>query len=145
MIDPKQERDGIDLKKSLFDIEMTKAEVMGGVERAAYWTGYINGLKRRFHGESFGSQEEHDHWMIAARTGDAEQKEQSQGYRDGYLGPVDLQDPANGIPTLRKWRGWSVDELADRAGVSPEEVRLWEVGQMPSEDALRTLEKLCSE
>jgi hypothetical protein len=111
------------LKKSLFEIEMTKAEVMGGVERAAYWTGYKNGLQRRFHGEAFGTRQEHDRWLSAAADGDEEQKEQSRGYRDGYLGVVDLQDPANGIQILRNWRGWSVDQLADMVGVSPDRVK----------------------
>jgi DNA-binding transcriptional regulator YiaG len=133
------------LKKTLFDIEMMKADVMVGVERTAYWTGYINGLKRRFHGETHGTQEEHAKWMAAAADGDEVQKEQSLGYRDGYLGAVDLQDPANGIAILRKWRGWSIEELAAKAGVSPERVRLWEVGQIPDEDELRILEKLRSE
>jgi DNA-binding transcriptional regulator YiaG len=133
------------LKKSLFDIEMTKAEVMGGVERTHYWTGYKNGLQRRFYGEAFGTQEEHDHWMTTALNGDAEQEEQSRGYHDGYLGAVDLQDPANGIIILRKWRSWSLEDLAAKVGVSPERVRSWEVGQMPSEDELRILEKLRSE
>jgi DNA-binding transcriptional regulator YiaG len=133
------------MKKSLFDIELTKAEVMVGVEQTAYWTGFINGLKRRFHGDAFGTQEEHEKWMAVAGDSDEEVKEQSRGYRDGYLGAVDLQDPANGIAILRKWRSWSVDELAAKAGVSPERVRLWEVGQIPSEDELRILEKLRSE
>jgi ribosome-binding protein aMBF1 (putative translation factor) len=132
------------LKKSLFDVEMTKAEVMGGVERAAYWNGYKNGLQRRFHGEAFGTRQEHERQMAAA-DGDEEQKEQSRGYRDGYLGVVDLQDPANGIQILRKWRGWSVDQLAAMVGVSPERVKDWEVGHIPSADEMRILEKLRSE
>jgi DNA-binding transcriptional regulator YiaG len=133
------------LKKSLFDIELTKAEIMGGVERPAYWTGYINGLQRRFHGEAFGTQQEHERWLAATGEGDEEQKEQSRGYRDGYLGVVDLQDPANGIQTLRKWRGWSVDKLAAMAGVSPERVKEWEVGHLLSEGELSILEKLRSQ
>ncbi|MEJ2659714.1 MAG: helix-turn-helix transcriptional regulator [Desulfobacteraceae bacterium] len=133
------------MKKSLFDIEMTKAEVMGGVERSAYWTGYKNGLQRRFHGDAFGTRQEHERWMAAAADGDEEQQEQSRGYRDGYLGAVDLQDPANGIQILRKWRGWSVDQLAAMVGVSPQRVEDWEVGHMPSEDEMRILEKLRSE
>jgi ribosome-binding protein aMBF1 (putative translation factor) len=132
------------LKKSLFDIEMTKAEVMGGVERPAYWNGYKDGLQRRFHGAAFGTPQEHERWMAAAE-GEGELAEQSRGYRDGYLGVVDLQDPANGIQILRKWRDWSVDQLAEKVGVSAERVSDWEVGHMPSEDEMRILEKLRSE
>jgi DNA-binding transcriptional regulator YiaG len=133
------------LKKTLFDIEMTKAEVMGGVERPAYWAGYKNGLQRRFHGETFGTRQEHDRWMDAAGAEDEEISEQSRGYRDGYLGVVDLQDPANGIQILRKWRDWSVDQLAAMVGVTAERVKDWEVGHIPSEDEMRILEKLRSE
>jgi DNA-binding transcriptional regulator YiaG len=131
------------LKKSLFDIEMTKAEVMGGVERPAYWTGYKDGLQRRFHGDAFGTQQDHERWMAA--DGEGELAEQSRGYRDGFLGVVDLQDPANGIQILRKWRDWSVDQLAEKVGVSAKRVSDWEVGHMPSEDEMRILEKLRSE
>jgi DNA-binding transcriptional regulator YiaG len=133
------------LKQSLFDIEMTKAEVMGGVEKAAYWTGYKLGLQRRFYGETFGSRKEHDQRMVDARADDAATRERGQGYRDGYLGVVDLHDPANGIPILRKWRDWSVDRLAEKAGVSPETVKAWEVGRNPSTDELRILETLYAE
>jgi ribosome-binding protein aMBF1 (putative translation factor) len=70
----------------------------------------------------------------------------SPGGRCGTKGTkVDLQDPANGIIILRKWRSWSLEDLAAKVGVSPEQVRTWEVGQMPSEDELRILEKLLSE
>lgn len=124
---------------------MTKAEVMGDLERADYWTGYKNGLQRRFHGDAFGTQQEHERLMSATAAGDEGQDEQCRGYRDGYLGAVDLQDPANGIQILRKWRGWSVDQLAAMARVSPERVKDWEVGHMPSEDEMRILEKLRSE
>lgn len=121
---------------------MTKAEVMEGVEKPAYWKGYRQGLKRRFHGETFGSDAEHEQWMAQAQCDDTETRERGQGYRDGYLGVVDFQDPANGIQILRKWRDWSLDELAEKAGVSPETVRAWEVGRMPSEDELRILKRL---
>ena len=83
--------------------------------------------------------------MDPAADGDEEHREQNRGYRDGYLGVVDLQDPANGIQILRKWRDWSVDQLAAMVGVSPDRVKDWEVGHMPSEEEMRVLEKLRSE
>jgi DNA-binding transcriptional regulator YiaG len=133
------------LNKSLFDIEMTKAEVMAGVERTGYWTGYQNGLQRRFHGENFCTQAQHDAWMDEIDNENPDMKERGQGYRDGYLGVVDLQDPANGIQILRRWRGWSIEELARRAGVTLETVRAWEQGQMPAPEELQVLAKLRSE
>jgi len=130
------------LKASLFDIELTKAEVMAGVERAAYWNGYIKGLKRRFHGETFGSRQEHEQWMADIQSEDGQTREHGQGYRDGYLGVVDFKDPANGIQIMRKWRDWSLDQLAEKVGVTPETAREWEVGRMPTEEELRQLKKI---
>jgi DNA-binding transcriptional regulator YiaG len=133
------------LNKSLFDIEMTKAEVMGGVERPAYWTGYQKGLNRRFHGNAFCTREQHEQWMAEALATEEDRKEHGQGYRDGYLGIVDLDDPANGIQILRKWRGWSVEDLAEKVGVEPATVKDWEHGHIPSEDQRRILDQLRSE
>ena len=133
------------MRESLFEIEMVKADVMGMVEMAEYWEGYKKGIGHRFHGEGFCSPEEHDALMVAVDTDTEDQKERVRGYRDGYLGVVDLGDPANGIATLRKWRGWSVEDLAEKAGVSPQTVAAWEVGKLLTEPELQIMEKLRSE
>jgi hypothetical protein len=130
------------MEKSLFDIEMTKAGIMGEVEKEDYWAGYKRGLRRRFEGETFCTPEEHEQWMAYADADTEQLRERGRGYRNGYLGPVDLKDPANGVLYLRKWRGWSVAELAEMVGVTPDTVNGWEQGRIPSESEMQLLEGL---
>lgn len=133
------------MNRSFFDIEITKAEVMGMVEKAEYWEGYIKGLKRRFHGKDFCPQAEHEDWLSKINADTPDDMERGRGYRDGYLGIVDLEDPANGIKILRRWRGWSVEDLAEKADVSVDLVMEWEVGRLPTESEKEVLRKLHSE
>jgi len=51
-------------------------------ENKDYWRGYIRGLRRCYHGENFGTNEEHEQWMNMIK--DEDRKELGRGYRDGY-------------------------------------------------------------
>ncbi len=51
-------------------------------ENKDYWRGYIRGLRRRYHGEKFGTDEEHEQWMNM--IDDKDREELGRGYRDGY-------------------------------------------------------------
>lgn len=51
-----------------FKLEMRRAEAMRRMEsdnpfNADYWAGYQRGLRRAYHGENFGTAEEHKLWM----------------------------------------------------------------------------------
>ena len=60
------------------------AEVMRDIEnRPDYWAGYCRGLQRAFHGEQFGTEEEHAHWISLADQGDMQSYERGHGYLDG--------------------------------------------------------------
>lgn len=50
-----------------------------------YGAGYMRGLRRRFHGEKFGTIEEHEKWKNLGRNGDP-RLELGRGYRDGLAG-----------------------------------------------------------
>ena len=53
-------------------------------ERPDYWRGYQRGLRRGFHGELFGTNDEHKLWMrLAEDGGDEPRQERGRGYRDG--------------------------------------------------------------
>lgn len=66
-----------------FENEMYKAKEFQKVgKKPAYWTGFMHGLRRRYHGEKFGTLQEHHLWLTA--SGDRLKKLRSQGYRDGY-------------------------------------------------------------
>ena len=46
---------------------------------AGYWTGYTRGLRRFFHGENFGTTDEHAAWLDHRDA-------RGTGYLDGYHG-----------------------------------------------------------
>lgn len=71
------------MDKQTFEHRMNRAKTMKMVEpeKQDYWRGYIRGLRRTYHDESFGTLREHKLWLSAA--GDEIREERSRGYRDG--------------------------------------------------------------
>ena len=67
-----------------FKKEMALAEHMAktDVERESYWRGYQRGLRRAYHGDKFGTPEEHKKFLNAVTSPDKRQKETGQGYTD---------------------------------------------------------------
>ena len=71
-----------------FESKMLKAQTFRKLgKRPDYWAGFIRGLRRRYHGENFGTSEEHELWMRLAADagGDESRHERGIGYRDGFL------------------------------------------------------------
>jgi hypothetical protein len=70
-----------------FQSEMNRAETMRRLatdpNEAAYFVGYVRGLRRGYHGERFGSQQEHELWQNLADSDDQSRAAQGRGYRDG--------------------------------------------------------------
>jgi len=69
-----------------FKSEMRRAEAMrrqADPMMAEYWAGYIRGLRRAYHGENFGTAEEHASWLAAANSRDESRKQRGRGYADG--------------------------------------------------------------
>lgn len=53
----------------------------------SFLEGYCRGLRRYYHGESFGTPEEHETWMaLFAETGDEQGRAKGEGYRQGLSG-----------------------------------------------------------
>ena len=49
--------------------------------------GYIRGLRRCYHGERFGTEEDHQKWMaLKDEIGDRQRKARGEGYRWGLMG-----------------------------------------------------------
>lgn len=94
-----------------------------------YGSGYLRGLRRHYHGERFGTLDEHEKWMSLGRRGDP-RTELGRGYRDGLAGRE--PQPLIGRPPLPEgqgktarveWRTTDVrkaraQELADAAQMS---------------------------
>ncbi len=63
---------------------MIASKTFAGFGHAEFWAGYQRGLRRRFHGERFGTNEEHQYWMGAAAR--ERHPERARGYRAGFEG-----------------------------------------------------------
>jgi len=69
-----------------FKSEMARAESRRSLAEpteAEYWAGYIRGLRRAYHGERFGTNEEHARYMSAANSINESRKRLGVGYKDG--------------------------------------------------------------
>lgn len=73
------------MDRETFEIEMCKARCskLAG-DRPDYWMGYQRGLRRRYHGEIFGTEDEHSLWMSLADDDTPDRINRGRGYRDGF-------------------------------------------------------------
>lgn len=69
------------MDEATFKARMSRARLL----RNDYGAGYQAGLRRHYHGETFGTPEDHDRWMGVGRDGDP-RIELGRGYRDGFSG-----------------------------------------------------------
>ena len=51
-----------------------------------FWTGYIRGVNRLYHGSSYGTEEEHKRWMRLIWSEDESQRMRGEGYQSGFKG-----------------------------------------------------------
>jgi len=72
------------MNESEYRTAIGSAKLMADVEpeMAEYWRGYRRGVMRGYHGDKFGTQEDHEMWMNCARCGHREDLQ--AGYRTGY-------------------------------------------------------------
>ncbi len=53
----------------------------------SFWEGYLNGLRRNYHGEQFGTDQEHDIWMqLKNEPLDDDRRYCGIGYEMGFNG-----------------------------------------------------------
>jgi len=75
------------MNQATFQSEMHRAAAMRRLAtdpgEADYYAGYIRGLRRRYHGEQFGTAESHVLWMSLADDQDESRAAMGRGYRDG--------------------------------------------------------------
>jgi len=146
------------MKKSIFEHELSKAQTLyeyGKDEEKEFWRGYMRGVRRRYHGENFETEADHQKWL--SLVNDDYHHEAGRGYRAGFYGPVRLvtnhpkasygipifwdkdgepMDYAEGFTALRDW--WGIDNMAEEAWVSVRTAEGWCAGRMPgSKNLLR--------
>jgi len=64
-----------------FVSRIDQSPIIGG----DYGAGYQRGLRRLYHGDNFGTEQEHLQWMDLGTEGDL-REELGRGYRDGFEG-----------------------------------------------------------
>ncbi|MBP8961222.1 hypothetical protein KBG31_03300 [Patescibacteria group bacterium] len=67
------------MDRRTFEENMVVATLLGKTSNNAYWRGYQRGLRRLYHGNNFGTDEEHAVWITSV-------EECGNGYRAGYAG-----------------------------------------------------------
>lgn len=106
-------------------------------DRSEYWAGFQRGLRRNFHGENFGTEDEHEKWM---NPGD-HRKQLGTGYRAGfYFDQLKIENQAD-IQPLRKLLNLSTANIAEIALVSHRTVEGWEQGREMSDSVIMLLKK----
>jgi hypothetical protein len=70
-----------------FKSKMALAETMRSLsKRTGYYEGYVQGLRRLYHGAHFGTLQEHEKWLGLAYDTDRARADQGRGYLDGLQG-----------------------------------------------------------
>ena len=92
------------MDQKTFEHEMHKARAMQRLENPDYWMGKQRGLRRRYHGENFGTGEEHALWLALMDDTDHSRSERGRGYRDGYIPEYCTQNDGECSTCSLVWR-----------------------------------------
>jgi len=79
------------MDETTFQHEMSRARMMREHDwpNGDYWLGYQRGLRRAYHGSSFGTAEEHALWLSLIDDADSGRRERGKGYQAGLTGRPD--------------------------------------------------------
>jgi len=73
------------MNENTFKHEISRARAMISVgDDPDYWVGYQRGISRQYHGEVFGTYEEHRTWLSLGNSLDRSRQRRGFGYYDGY-------------------------------------------------------------
>lgn len=71
------------MNESKFKSLMLRSDALYRGDRPDYYAGYQRGLRRAYHGENFGTEQEHELWLSLAERRDAASQERGEGYLAG--------------------------------------------------------------
>lgn len=100
-----------------------------------YWRGYLTGLRKRYHRDAFGTEQEHERWIKAISHRDPLRRMEARGYRAGWQGDDAPTTKPDLLKTLRERRAWTQGDLAGRLQVDTSTVGRWETGTEPNAQA----------
>ena len=73
------------MEQKRFESMMLQADTMKTLsDKPDYFTGYLRGLRRLFHGTDFGTEAEHSQWL--SMIDDDLRQDMGHGYKDGFAG-----------------------------------------------------------
>lgn len=79
-----------------FQTRMSEAQVhrcrASGPGDVAYYTGFMRGLLRAYHGIRFGTDAEHALWLALTDDENLDRRARGEGYRDGLSGETRLEE-----------------------------------------------------
>jgi hypothetical protein len=97
------------MNKTTFQSEMRRAETLRTLttvpKMREYYTGYIKGLRKAYHGEVFGDKKEHDLLLKAVHSRDEVRRQLGYGYNDALAlssREMSVGRPSIGTETLPK-------------------------------------------
>ena len=83
------------MERGLFERSLAHARMMerleGPMGTAEYWSGFAQGLRRRFFGEAFGTQEQHELLYAENNGPDLCRAALGRGYRVGFEGNLPIR------------------------------------------------------
>ena len=85
------------MSEQKFKSLMMRAQALYQSDRPDYYAGYQRGLRRAYHGDNFGTEQEHELWLLLVDSPYADRHERGLGYVDG-LAAIDGDDRP-GIPS----------------------------------------------
>jgi hypothetical protein len=74
--------------KKMDEREFKRLALLVETVRGDYSEGYSRGLRRRYHGERFGTAEQHEIYMRLGLNGDEHRADLGRGYRDAFAGKL---------------------------------------------------------
>ena len=85
------------LRAEEFERRMRRADTLSRLtDQPDYYVGYIRGLRHRYHGEKFDTEDEHQQWLALALDLDKTRRERGRGHKDGLAGRDPQQDDVAG-------------------------------------------------